>query len=106
MGPGNRAAGMDGEGATASDGGAVIRALFLSSARPRLWGGGEKWLVTVGAALRARGHAITIAGRPGSRLLAPPRRRVSHRPGVTSAAISIRGRSSACARSSPSSAWT
>lgn len=46
-----------------------VRALFLSSARPRLWGGGEKWLVRVGAALQARGHAILIAGRSGSRLL-------------------------------------
>ena len=56
--------------ASAGNGGPKIRALFLSSARPWLWGGGEKWLVTVGAALCARGHAITIAGRPGSRLLA------------------------------------
>jgi glycosyltransferase involved in cell wall biosynthesis len=86
MGPGNPAAGMDGEGATASDGGAVIRALFLSSARPRLWGGGEKWLVTVGAALRARGHAITIAGRPGSRLL-----RAAEEAGIPIAPVHFRG---------------
>jgi len=46
-----------------------VRALFLSSARPRLWGGGEKWLVRVGAALADRGHGILIAGRPRSRLL-------------------------------------
>jgi len=68
-----------------NDGGPPVRAVFVSSARPWLWGGGEKWMVGVAAALRARGHEITLAARPGSRLLL-----AAQRAGVPAAAIGFR----------------
>lgn len=61
------------KGGLAADGGPAVRALFVSSARQTLWGGGEKWVVRMAEALNARGHAIAIAARPGSRLLAAAR---------------------------------
>lgn len=43
--------------------------LLVNSARPGLWGGGEKWFVEAAAWLRGRGHEATLVGRPDSRLL-------------------------------------
>ncbi len=54
----------------ALDGGPGVRALFVSSARQTLWGGGEKWVVRMAEALVGRGHAVAVAARPQSRLLA------------------------------------
>ncbi len=45
----------------------IARLLFCDSLP--FWGGGEHWIVQVGAALRERGWEITVAGREDSELL-------------------------------------
>jgi glycosyltransferase involved in cell wall biosynthesis len=42
--------------------------LFLNSLGKNKWGGGEKWMVSAGKGLAARGHRVTIACLKGSRI--------------------------------------
>ncbi|MCD6336528.1 MAG: glycosyltransferase family 4 protein [Candidatus Latescibacteria bacterium] len=43
--------------------------LFVNSIHKDVWGGGEKWMVEVGAALRRRGHGIILSGRSYSKFV-------------------------------------
>jgi glycosyltransferase involved in cell wall biosynthesis len=43
-----------------------MRLLFISSIK--YWGGGEAWMLSAARGLAARGHAVTLACQPGSRL--------------------------------------
>lgn len=47
-----------------------MRLLFFNSIGRSVWGGGEKWMLAAGTGLRARGHEIAYAGRPGGQFLA------------------------------------
>jgi len=42
--------------------------LFLNSLGKSKWGGGEKWMILAGKGLADRGHRVTIACRPGSKI--------------------------------------
>lgn len=46
-----------------------MNVLFVNSQKTDEFGGGEQWMITIGAGLRDRGHSTWIGGRPGSRLL-------------------------------------
>lgn len=48
-----------------------MNVLFASCIRH--WGGGEKWMLSAALGLRERGHAVAVAGRAGSELLARAR---------------------------------
>lgn len=62
--------------------------LFLDSIEPATYGGMEEWIRLVAAGLAERGHAVSVAGRPGSEFL---RRIESDLPGVTTLALDISG---------------
>ncbi|MDI6807540.1 MAG: glycosyltransferase family 4 protein [Candidatus Eisenbacteria bacterium] len=53
---------------------AKLKILFLNSVRREMWGGGEKWMVTVAAGLKKRGHTVFLGGREGSRFLEEARK--------------------------------
>jgi glycosyltransferase involved in cell wall biosynthesis len=44
-----------------------MRLLFATSIKT--WGGGEEWMLASAAGLRARGHDVALAGRPGSAIV-------------------------------------
>jgi len=47
-----------------------MRVLFLNTIGRDVWGGGEKWMLAAAAGLRARKHAVFLAGRAHGELLA------------------------------------
>ncbi|RKX27260.1 MAG: glycosyltransferase, partial [Candidatus Zixiibacteriota bacterium] len=62
--------------------------LFLNSIEKATYGGMEEWICLTAGGLVARGHHVTVAGRPGSEFL----RRVSEtEPGVTILPLAISG---------------
>ncbi len=60
------ASGMPGtdERAARPSGAAPRSLVFVSSLRR--WGGGEKWMAEAAAAMRARGHRVTMITQPGA----------------------------------------
>jgi glycosyltransferase involved in cell wall biosynthesis len=46
-----------------------VKLLFVNSAHPELWGGGEKWTITAAEWFQRRGAQARVVGRPASRLL-------------------------------------
>jgi glycosyltransferase involved in cell wall biosynthesis len=47
-----------------------VRILFVNSAWPPSWGGGEKWTVEAAEWFRDNGHDVMVVGRPRSKLVA------------------------------------
>ncbi|MCP4685977.1 MAG: glycosyltransferase, partial [bacterium] len=62
--------------------------LFLNSIETEVFGGIESWIGFVSRGLLARGHRISIAGRPGSEFI---RRTVAAAPGVETLELRISG---------------
>jgi glycosyltransferase involved in cell wall biosynthesis len=56
-----------------------MKALFATSIKS--WGGGEEWMLSACRALQERGHAVTLAARPGSAIGA--RAAETRIPGIT-----------------------
>jgi hypothetical protein len=43
-----------------------LNLIFVNSAHPTLWGGGEKWTVEAASWFHQRGHTVLVVGRPSS----------------------------------------
>jgi glycosyltransferase involved in cell wall biosynthesis len=52
-----------------------LRLVFVNSAWPQSWGGGEKWTVEAATWFQAHGHESLVVGRPDSRLTQAARER-------------------------------
>ncbi len=58
-----------------------MRLLFVNSAWPESWGGGEKWTISAAEWFGNRGHSTLVIGRPQSELLAAAAaRNIDHTP--------------------------
>jgi glycosyltransferase involved in cell wall biosynthesis len=49
--------------------------VFVNSAHPSLWGGGEKWTVEAAAYFHEHGHTVVVVGRPSSEVTKAARAR-------------------------------